>query len=119
MDRFFLLSLLWAIAVAAGCTAAVPQQSAVVTASPGSSPVIETVNRPSPSDRVPRIGIEDLKKKMDGKAGYILIDNRSADEFQVDHIRGAVNITLAQILDGDYKISAGSLHSKEIILYCG
>jgi rhodanese-related sulfurtransferase len=79
--------------------------------------MIPPSSRSSPSDSIPRISIQDLKKKMDGKADYILIDNRSIDEFKTDHIKGAVNITLAAFLDGDYIIPAGSLQTREIILY--
>ena len=78
------------------------------------SPPVETTAKPSPSEMVPRISIDELKQKMDSGAAIIIVDNRHKEEYDVDHIKGAILAPLDTIVAGGWLPPPG----KELILYC-
>jgi 3-mercaptopyruvate sulfurtransferase SseA len=41
---------------------------------------------------VPRIAAEELKRLMDKKSEYVLVDTRDSEKYDQGHIKGAVNI---------------------------
>ncbi len=68
----------------------------------------------SPSDMIPRIPIEGLKRKIDDKSDSIIVDTRSQAEYDLDHIRGAICIPLASIAAEGWTLPV----DKELIFYC-
>lgn len=61
-------------------------------------------DRIAPSDRIPRITIAELRQKMESKANILIVDNRhKEEEYDVDHIKGAVSAPLSAILAGEWK----------------
>jgi hypothetical protein len=71
--------------------------------------------RPIPEDSMPRISIEDLKQKMDSGANILIVDTRHREEYDFDHIKGAVSAPLDDIVAGKWQPPA----DRELILYCG
>jgi rhodanese-related sulfurtransferase len=62
-----------------------------------------------------RLGIKQLgPRELDQKKGMMLIDIRSAKEYEQGHIPGAVNIPLADIGDKIKKVKK----EKELVVYC-
>jgi len=80
---------------------------------PEETPVVEPAFRPTPSELVPRISIEELLQKMESSANIIIVDARPKVEYDVGHIKGAVSAPLSVILEGQWLPPAG----KEVILY--
>jgi hypothetical protein len=71
--------------------------------------------RPIPEDSMPRISIEALKQKMDSGANILIVDTRHKEEYDIDHIKGAVSAPLDDIIAGKWQPP----QDKELILYCG
>jgi hypothetical protein len=71
--------------------------------------------RPAPEESIPRISIVDLKQKMDSGVDIVIVDTRHREEYDVDHIKGAVSAPLDDIIAGKWQPPAG----QELILYCG
>jgi hypothetical protein len=82
---------------------------------PEETPVVEPASRLTPSELVPRISIEELLGKMESNASIVIVDTRHKEEYDVDHIKGAVSAPLADIVGGKWFPPPG----KETILYCG
>jgi rhodanese-related sulfurtransferase len=62
-----------------------------------------------------RLGIKQLgTRELDQKKGMMLIDVRSAREYEQGHIPGAVNIPLQDIGDKIRKVKK----DKELVIYC-
>jgi Rhodanese-related sulfurtransferase len=64
-------------------------------------------------DDAPRIALADAKKDFDAGAA-IFIDSRGEDSFKDEHIKGAINIPLADIGKRIKDVPKG----KKIIVYC-
>ncbi len=65
------------------------------------------------ADEAPRIGLEEAKADFDG-GNVVFIDTRSAEQFNVEHIKGAINVSAKEV-EAKYKsIPSG----KKIIAYC-
>jgi len=64
---------------------------------------------------VPRITIDELLQKMADNSDILIVDTRHADQYEVDHIKGAISVPLDTIIAGDWTPPA----DKEIIFYCG
>ena len=82
-------------------------------------PPLTTPESPSaipPSERVPRITIEELLQKIQSKADIVIVDTRLDVEelFALGHIKGAVPVPLSEIVSGQWTTTI----DKEIILYC-
>ncbi len=88
------------------CAPACPTEP--LTATPA-----ETTARPSPSDMVPRITIDELRQKIESKADILIVDNRHLEEYDVDHIKGAILAPLDTIVTGGWLPPP----DKELILY--
>jgi len=87
------------------------------TSSPATTPepVQEPAARPAPSELVPRITIEELLQKMERGDNILVVDTRYKEQYDVDHIKGAVSAPLSTIIEGGWM----PLSDKEVILYCG
>jgi hypothetical protein len=74
-------------------------------------------NGPSASllERIPRITIDELLQKMADNSNILIVDTRHADQYEVDHIKGAISVPLDTILAGEWTPPL----DKELILYCG
>ena len=67
----------------------------------------------APQDDAPRISLEDAKKAYDdGKA--IIVDSRSDEGYKLEHIKGSINVPLADFEASYKKIPT----NKKIIVYC-
>jgi PBP1b-binding outer membrane lipoprotein LpoB len=86
--------------------------SAICTTDIQSQP--ENAAKLSLSDMIPRISIEELKRKMDNRSTMLIVDNRSQAEFDVDHIKGAICVPLADVAAGGWALPV----DKELIFYC-
>jgi 3-mercaptopyruvate sulfurtransferase SseA len=66
-------------------------------------------------ERVPRITIDELLQKMADNGNILIVDTRHAEEYEVDHIKGAISVPLDTITSGGWMPPA----DKEVIFYCG
>lgn len=80
-----------------------------------SDPVQELETKPSPSDMVPRITIEELLQEMESNANILVIDTRDKEQYDVDHIKGAISVPYSAIIEGEWTPPS----DKALILYCG
>jgi rhodanese-related sulfurtransferase len=60
---------------------------------------------------------KELKKMMDEKKKFVLIDNRNKEQFTKEHITGAVLITVDELI-GDPKLSDKLDKNVPLVLYC-
>ena len=70
--------------------------------------------RPSLSEMVPRITIDELKQKMESGEDIVVVDSRHKEEYDVDHIKGAVSAPLSVVVAGEWTAPL----DKELIFYC-
>jgi len=63
---------------------------------------------------VPRIGLEELKEKLDAGADLVVVDVRSKEEFEQGHIPGAISIPYSEMKARYRELP----RDKEIITYC-
>ena len=104
MRKVFLLFSITAIAFVIAC------------ANPAPPIKIESANAPAAvpvDDDAPRITLADAKKDFDA-GDAIFIDSRGADSYKDEHIKGAINIPLADVDKRLKEIPKG----KKIIAYC-
>ena len=91
------------------------------TSEPDSTPTLasesvqETETRPSPSDMIPRITIEELLQIMESSTNILVVDTRDKELYDMGHITGAVSVPLSAILEGEWTPPS----DKALILYCG
>jgi hypothetical protein len=123
MFKYIFVSLLFIIL--SGCAIQTP---VIPNSPPPSSPIQnpvqspstsnESIDRLSPSDRIPRISIEDLQSKINNDEPILIIDSRVDvnEQFTVGHIKGAVPVPLAKITSGEW--TPPSDKNLEIIIYC-
>jgi 3-mercaptopyruvate sulfurtransferase SseA len=64
---------------------------------PDSTPVIP------PSERVPRITIDELLQKIESQADILIVDSRLdvEEQFDAGHIKGAIPVPLSKIMEGN------------------
>jgi 3-mercaptopyruvate sulfurtransferase SseA len=83
------------------------------------APEVDAPSSTEPSssllEDVPRITIDELLQKMADNSNILIVDTRHADQYEVDHIKGAISVPLDTIVSGGWMPPA----DKEIILYCG
>ena len=81
-------------------------------------PVTDPITRPSPSELIPRITVEELFQKIQSNADILIVDSRAdvEQEFNNGHIKGAIPVPLSQITSGQWQPPADK--NKEIIFYC-
>ncbi len=105
--------VIWVIVLTAACDPARPVK--VERAAPEPTPNIRPVDdhdHDADSD-APRISLADAKKDFDSKAA-VFVDTHGKEQFDAEHIAGAINVP-ANLLDQNLsKIPKG----KKIILYC-
>ena len=86
---------------------------------PATVPEVEAPPSAGPSasllERIPRITIYELLQKMAYNGNILIVDTRHADQYEVDHIKGAISVPLDTIIAGAWTPPL----DKEIILYCG
>jgi len=89
------------------------------TLTPEAIPQVDAPSSTEPSasllERVPRLTVDELLQKMADNSDILIVDTRHADQYQVDHIKGAISVPLDTIIAGDWTPPL----DKEIILYCG
>lgn len=98
-----------------GACTAFPTAMPDSTPIPAAEPEQEPETRPSPSDMIPRITVEELLQVMESSADILVIDTRDKEQYDVDHITGAISVPLSVILEGEWTPPA----DKALILYCG
>jgi len=109
-----ILSVTMLVLLGLGACTASPTSTLDTTPKPTPGPVQEPAARPAPSELVPRITIEELLQKIDNKANILVVDTRHKEQYDVDHIKGAVSAPLSTIIEGGWMPPS----DKEIILYC-
>jgi rhodanese-related sulfurtransferase len=67
--------------------------------------------------RIQETSIDEVKRKLDGREKFLLIDVREESEFALDHLPGAVHLGKG-ILERDIEARVPSLNT-HMILYCG
>ena len=70
--------------------------------------------RPSLSEMVPRITIDELKQKMENGEDILIVDDRHKEEYEDGHIKGALSAPLSVVVDGEWTAPL----DKELIFYC-
>src|SRR5215203_4427706 len=108
--KFIFLSLIAGLIFAAACTDAAKPLALVNTSNAGdSAPAVKEAQ----ADDAPRISLADAKKDYDAGTA-IIVDVRDAEAFKQEHVKGALNIPLAELDANINKIPKG----KKIIAYC-
>jgi rhodanese-related sulfurtransferase len=67
--------------------------------------------------RVRETNVDEVKKKMDGGAKFVLVDVREESEFAKDHLPGAIHLGKG-VIERDIEARIPDLNA-EIVLYCG
>ena len=104
--------------VSCSCTSKAPVSTPSV--SENRTPVTlitpDSTSRPSPSESVPRMTIDELLQKIESNADILIVDTRIDIEksFASGHIKGAIPVNLVKIMSGEWIPPA----DKEIVLYC-
>jgi rhodanese-related sulfurtransferase len=83
------------------------------TITPGTSASPTPKAKVSPDD-APRISVVELKQKIDNGTKMLIVDVRSKEEFNIDHISGSISVPIGDITGGSWFPTPG----KEIVLYC-
>ena len=115
MSRFFTILAVGAIALAFGCAEGAKTNTANNATPPvAASPVApQAESKEQEHDNAPRITLADAKKDYDaGKA--VIVDVRDANTYVQEHIKGSINIPLAEVNGSLDKLPKG----KKIIAYC-
>lgn len=96
-------------------SAATPPADAPADLPPTKETPDVTGNVPTSAEEVQRIKPEMLKALIEGKADIVIVDNQPAEAYEMEHVRGAIN------LPWDTKIKNPSAVSKNklAVLYCG
>ena len=113
-ERSLLASLMSVLIVLAACMSPSATEQA-----PPVIPVPESTTPPdtslsTPSQRVPRLTIAELLRKMETGANIVVVDTRTQKEYDTEHIKGAVSVPLAAIIAGEWLPPA----DQEVIFYC-
>jgi 3-mercaptopyruvate sulfurtransferase SseA len=103
---------------AAGCAKSGASTRSVGATTAGVSAAQSTTAIPPPTqnaeDKIPRVKVDEAKKLVaEGKA--IFIDVRGADAYKTSHIKGALDVPLTKLNDGEFKDLPSD---KLIIAYC-
>jgi rhodanese-related sulfurtransferase len=67
--------------------------------------------------RVRETNVDEVKKKMDRRGKFVLVDVREESEFAKDHLPGAIHLGKG-IIERDIEARVPDLNA-EIVLYCG
>ena len=112
----FILSMLTVFTLGLGvltaCQNAAPPLK-IEAAKTNSQPAPKTDEHGHAVDDAPRITLADAKADFDaGRA--VFVDTRAADAYNLEHIKGAINVSLADFEARYKEIPTG----KKIIVYC-
>jgi 3-mercaptopyruvate sulfurtransferase SseA len=110
--RYFLLCILLAVAPLLGCNQQPTNNSSVASATPANTPTSRVVDNHE-DENVARIAVEEAKAEFD-KGNALFVDARPAAAYEMEHIKGAVNITSATL---DEQLNTLP-KNKKIIVYC-
>jgi hypothetical protein len=119
------------VLIGTGCSKLLPDNTCPIPAD-GSSPNCDTVivndvpqpvtlsgasQRSSLGDMIPRITVQQLWKELQNKQDVLIIDTRvDVDpQYATGHIKGAVPVTLASMLEG---WAPSVSPDREVVLYC-
>jgi hypothetical protein len=103
---------------AAGCAKSGASTPTAGATAAGASAARSTTAIPPPTqnaeDKIPRVKVDEAKKMVaEGKA--IFIDVRGADAYKMSHIKGALDVPLTKLNEGEFKDLP---NDKLIIAYC-
>ena len=103
---------------AAGCAKSGASTPTVGATTAGASAAKSTTAVPpstqNAEDKIPRVKVDEAKKMIaEGKA--IIIDVRGADAYKMSHIKGALDVPLTKLNEGEFKDLP---KDKLIIAYC-
>jgi len=87
--------------------------SASAQISAGNPNVMITPTNPAAPGTIKRINVTDAFKEVNAKKA-VIVDVRSAEQFRLGHIKGALNIPLSQLLSRVRELPFG----KTVITYC-
>lgn len=117
MRWHYMIALTVILLASFSCAPKTPNSTPSPPIAPAPTPPTEPGSTSTPpSERVPRITVEELFQKIQSKADIIIVDTRVdvEEQFAIGHIKGAIPVTLAKITAGQWLPAA----DKEIILYC-
>lgn len=110
LSKFSVVLMALALIVPVGCASAPP-----TTATPGKRLEASKSTRPCvPTDNVPRITIEELKKLMDDGADIMVVDTLYPYWYKRGHIKGAINFPWAETIKEPTILPRNKL----LALYC-
>jgi hypothetical protein len=114
--RYLVTSMLTLLALFSCAPTLPPSTTPPINPTPTPSTPPEATSIPPPSEQVPRMTKEELLQKIESNADIIIVDTRVDVEtqFAIGHIKGAIPVTLAKIIAGQWLPPS----DKEIILYC-
>ena len=107
--------LLLGTALVISCLAEEPSGSGVTPGiSPAETPSDTKLPPSSFLPEVPRVSVEEVKKKLDAGANIVIVDSRSEVSYAQAHIAGAVSLPLAEMAEPYADLDGYD----EIITYC-
>lgn len=113
ISRAYVITACLIILALLGCAPKVP--SSAVEPTPATAPDSAPI---PPSERVPRITIDELLQKINSHADILIVDSRIDVEklFDSGHIIGAIPVPLSEITESQWSPPADL--NREIIFYC-
>ncbi len=113
ISRVFFIAALLIILALPGCAPKAPSSAVEPAPTPATTPDSAPI---PPSERVPRITIDELLHKINSHADVLIVDSRIDVEklFDSGHIIGAIPMPLSTIMEGNWLPPA----DQEIIFYC-
>lgn len=74
---------------------------------------------PASIEGVKNVTPEDVKKLIDTKQKLVILDNRPAEEFEKEHIPGAIRLNSDDLLENSQLAAAAGLKTDDVIVvYC-
>lgn len=114
MRKLFLTLPIAGLICMASCSNPTAPQPVSVQNTPAATPVIvQSTPAASVNDDVPRISLADAKKDFDAGTA-VFIDTHVKEQFELQHIQGAINVPFGELETKLNKIPKG----KKIIAYC-
>jgi hypothetical protein len=81
---------------------------------PSSEPDIQASRPKFSADNVTRLTVDQLKQKIDAGSKALIVDVRSKEEYDFNHLPGAISTPLLDITTGNWYPALG----QETIIYC-
>lgn len=74
---------------------------------------------PAAIDGVKNVTPEDVKKMLDAKQAVVIVDNRPAEEYEKEHIPGAIRLNSDDLLENSKLAADAGLKTDDVIVvYC-